>query len=280
MAPVHPDTDTPEGPDLDALREVYETLVLLEPPLIARAARRFGEAQAAEARSWLDRQARADASGDAAASRQAAEALHDALCRASGAALQAQLAALARDAARPYSAWLDVADGGHRRRQGLTEHRTMVAACVAGDARAASTSMHDHLATTANRIAERLGGRPPFRLEAERCRHEPTSFVAGSEAFTPVRPGVDGATLETRDLTVTAYRYQPGAVWEEHAHPEDQLTLLLSGDALRFTVAGRELALRPGELILIPGDTPHSAVVGDAEVTTLNVWRLRAEPPA
>jgi quercetin dioxygenase-like cupin family protein len=39
------------------------------------------------------------------------------------------------------------------------------------------------------------------------------------------------------------------------------------------------LALHPGEVLLIPGGTAHSAVVGDQDVVTLNVWRLRSTVP-
>jgi len=108
---------------------------------------------------------------------------------------------------------------------------------------------------------------------------QPIAFRPAEQAFTPMRPGVDGATVETRDLTVTTYRYAAGAVWQEHAHPEDQLTMLLSGAEVRFTVGGRGFVLHPGDALLIPGGTVHSAVVGDQDVVTLNVWRLRSILP-
>jgi unsaturated pyranuronate lyase len=95
--------------------------------------------------------------------------------------------------------------------------------------------------------------------------------------FAELRPGIRGSTIVTADLTVTLYRYAPGSSWEEHRHPEDQLTVVLAGE-IAFTSGGEELRLGPGGQVLIPGGVPHSAVAGAAEAVTLNVWPPR-EPP-
>ena len=97
-----------------------------------------------------------------------------------------------------------------------------------------------------------------------------------AQAFASARPGIDAATVDSEQLTVTTYRYAPGSSWEEHAHPEDQVTIVVSGGAIRFDVGGTEILLRPGQLALIPGGVPHTAAVEEREVVTLNVWRRRA----
>jgi quercetin dioxygenase-like cupin family protein len=99
-----------------------------------------------------------------------------------------------------------------------------------------------------------------------------------AQEFTEVRPGIFGATVDTEQLTVTVYRYEPGCEWETHAHPEDQVTTVLEGGVVDFVVGGKPARLGPGELAVIPGGIPHSATVAaDGErVVTLNVWRLRA----
>lgn len=267
--------------DLDPaeLVAIYEARLLLEPEIVDRAARRFSEHDAEAAEACLERQARAEERGDVAAVREAREALRQVLDAAAAAPWLVRLAATARDAARPYRAWLDEGDGGRARRRALDEHRAVVAACRSGDGRRAAAAMHDHLARTANDLVVRMGTGAPFALRSGRCIREPVRFPVTEQGFSPVRPGVEGATVESDDLTITTYRYRAGAVWETHEHPEDQLTLVLRGDGLRFTVGRNEMTLRPGELALIPGDTPHSAVVGDDEVLTLNVWRLRRAPP-
>jgi unsaturated pyranuronate lyase len=93
--------------------------------------------------------------------------------------------------------------------------------------------------------------------------------------FDEVRPGIQGATIHGDELTVTVYRYEPGAQWEVHEHPEEQVTAVVSGGQIEFTVGGRTVVLTPGHFAIIPGNVPHGARNGDQEVVTLNVWRLR-----
>jgi unsaturated pyranuronate lyase len=92
--------------------------------------------------------------------------------------------------------------------------------------------------------------------------------------FAELRPGIRGATIVSADLTVSLYRYAPGAAWEEHRHPEDQLTMVLEGEIV-FRTDGEELRLGPGAQVLIPGGVAHSAAAGPAAVVTLNVWPPR-----
>jgi quercetin dioxygenase-like cupin family protein len=98
------------------------------------------------------------------------------------------------------------------------------------------------------------------------------------QEFTEVRPGIFGATIDTEQLTVTIYRYEPGCVWEEHQHPEDQVTYIAEGGTVDFVVDGRPTPLRTGQLAVIPGNVPHSASISaDGErVVSVNVWRLRS----
>jgi quercetin dioxygenase-like cupin family protein len=95
--------------------------------------------------------------------------------------------------------------------------------------------------------------------------------------FSQVRPDIHGCTIVSADLTISMYRYAAGSQWEEHRHPEDQLTIVMSGE-IRFRSGGDELHLRAGEQLLIPGGVPHSATAGAAEVVTLNVWPPREQP--
>jgi quercetin dioxygenase-like cupin family protein len=95
--------------------------------------------------------------------------------------------------------------------------------------------------------------------------------------FTEVRPGIFGATIDTEQLTVTVYRYEPGCAWETHEHPEDQMTFIAEGGTVDFVVDGVPTPLSAGELAVIAGGVPHSATVApDGErVISVNVWRLR-----
>ena len=92
--------------------------------------------------------------------------------------------------------------------------------------------------------------------------------------FAEVRPNIRGCTIVSTDLTISMYRYAAGSRWEEHRHPEDQLTIVLSGE-IAFRSGADELRLGPGAQLLIPGGVPHSATAGATEVVTLNVWPPR-----
>jgi len=96
--------------------------------------------------------------------------------------------------------------------------------------------------------------------------------------FSEVRPGIEGATVHTPQLTAVFYRYSPGSSWEEHDHPQDQITSVLSG-SIDFVVAGTAIRLLAGQAATIPGGTRHSARVPDSGATTLNVLTRRDRPP-
>lgn len=108
---------------------------------------------------------------------------------------------------------------------------------------------------------------------------KPFTVDWSAQTFSEVRPGIWGATVHTPQLTVTYYRYEPGSSWEEHQHPEDQVTSVIEGE-IDFVVAGTPVRLSAGELAALPGGVPHSAAVGEREVRTLNVYTSRQTPSA
>ena len=100
------------------------------------------------------------------------------------------------------------------------------------------------------------------------------------QEFTEVRPDIYGSTVHTPQLTATLYRYGGGSSWEEHQHPQDQITTVLEGE-IDFVVAGEPVHLGAGQLATLPGNTPHSAKVrGDGGgAITLNVFTHRERTP-
>ena len=100
----------------------------------------------------------------------------------------------------------------------------------------------------------------------------------GEQEFTEVRPNIFGATVHTPQLTATLYRYRAGSSWEEHRHPQDQITTVLEG-VVDFVVDGRPVRLEAGQLAALPGGTPHSATVPEGGAVTLNVFTHRDAPP-
>jgi quercetin dioxygenase-like cupin family protein len=50
-----------------------------------------------------------------------------------------------------------------------------------------------------------------------------------------------------------------GGVVPLHNHESEQLSYCLEG-ALKFEIEGKEITVRPGEVLVIPSNVPHSAV--------------------
>jgi quercetin dioxygenase-like cupin family protein len=50
-----------------------------------------------------------------------------------------------------------------------------------------------------------------------------------------------------------------GGVVPLHQHESEQLSYCVEG-ALKFGIEGKEVVLRPGEVLVIPSNVPHSAV--------------------
>jgi quercetin dioxygenase-like cupin family protein len=93
----------------------------------------------------------------------------------------------------------------------------------------------------------------------------------------PVLPGVERRVIHGERQTMVRYLYAPGSVFPVHAHPQEQITLVIRGH-IRFDLNGDSFVLGPGEVAIIPGGVPHRAeVVGDGEVETYNALSPRRE---
>ncbi len=59
---------------------------------------------------------------------------------------------------------------------------------------------------------------------------------------------------------------KPGCVYEEHEHGEKKLLVFLSG-SMDVTVGKKIYHCKPGDKLIIPNNTVHKAIVGDAGCT-------------
>jgi quercetin dioxygenase-like cupin family protein len=90
-----------------------------------------------------------------------------------------------------------------------------------------------------------------------------------------VYPGIARQTLHGERQSLVRYVYQPGAVFPMHHHPEEQITVVISG-RIRFDLNGDLVELGAGEAAVIPANLPHGAVVvGDEVVETFNTLSPR-----
>jgi len=55
---------------------------------------------------------------------------------------------------------------------------------------------------------------------------------------------------------------RPGFIYTIHTHPETKLIVCLEG-SMKVKVSNQEYNFEPGDKIRIPGNTPHSGLVGD-----------------
>jgi quercetin dioxygenase-like cupin family protein len=91
----------------------------------------------------------------------------------------------------------------------------------------------------------------------------------------PVMPGVTRQRVDAQHMTVVRYRYEPGAHFPAHSHPEEQVVLVLSGE-IEFMVGNCPVSAAAGSVLVIPPQTVHSArVVGDTPADTINVLSPR-----
>lgn len=96
----------------------------------------------------------------------------------------------------------------------------------------------------------------------------------------PVLPGITRQVVHGERQTVGRYVYAPGSVFPIHAHPEEQVTVVISG-AIRFEIDGVSVDLVAGQVAVIPPNVPHGArVIGDETVETFNALspRRSAQP--
>lgn len=70
-------------------------------------------------------------------------------------------------------------------------------------------------------------------------------------------PGFQGRLVHTENVTLAFWEIDADAVLPEHQHPHEQTAIVQEG-RFEMTFAGETRILKPGDVAVIPGDTPHS----------------------
>lgn len=79
--------------------------------------------------------------------------------------------------------------------------------------------------------------------------------------------------LEQEGFSVITYTYSPGTYFPEHSHSVDKKDTVLSGK-FRMTALGSEFVLGPGDMLLVPAGTIHTAeVIGQESVVSLDATK-------
>jgi quercetin dioxygenase-like cupin family protein len=84
-------------------------------------------------------------------------------------------------------------------------------------------------------------------------------------------PGVEIAACAADRMMLSMATLQPHSVVERHAHPHEQVGVVLTGRAI-FYIGDEEKTLQPGDLYRIPGNVPHRVVALEETVKALDIF--------
>lgn len=73
-------------------------------------------------------------------------------------------------------------------------------------------------------------------------------------------------SIQEEGFTPLKYENGPGDIYTLHQHPETKLLAFLSG-SMEVKAGDETFNCEKGDKLLIPGNTPHSAVVGQVGCT-------------
>jgi quercetin dioxygenase-like cupin family protein len=75
-----------------------------------------------------------------------------------------------------------------------------------------------------------------------------------------INPDTSRQYITCQSVTVARFELRRGGIVPLHSHANEQVTSVMSG-ALKFTIEGREVIVRAGEMLQIPGTVPHAVGV-------------------
>jgi quercetin dioxygenase-like cupin family protein len=84
-------------------------------------------------------------------------------------------------------------------------------------------------------------------------------------------PGVQIRTVAADKMMLSVVDLAPNSVVEEHAHPHEQVGMVLAGKAI-FYIGDEQKTLQAGDLYLIPGGTKHRVAALDEPVKAIDIF--------
>ncbi len=85
-------------------------------------------------------------------------------------------------------------------------------------------------------------------------------------------PKLSQQVFTSKNVMVVYYIYEPGLEFEEHSHPQEQVTIVQSGRLL-LDVAGEKVELKSGDICSVMPNVSHSSiVVGDEKVEAFCIF--------
>lgn len=102
-------------------------------------------------------------------------------------------------------------------------------------------------------------------------RAEDYFIPAGAGALHALFPGVQIRATAGQAMMLSVVSFEPHAVVPDHAHPHEQMGIMISGRA-EFTVGGITRILGSGDIWRIPGGVRHKVVGLDGPAVALDVF--------
>lgn len=90
-------------------------------------------------------------------------------------------------------------------------------------------------------------------------------------------PKLSQRVFTTNNVLVVHYVYEPGLEFEQHSHPQEQVTIVQTGRLL-IRVEQEEFELKKGDICFIAPNIPHSTtVLGREKVESISIFSPVAE---
>ena len=83
--------------------------------------------------------------------------------------------------------------------------------------------------------------------------------------------GIERQMVVGERLMICRFRFAPLLVTPEHAHPHEQMSIVVSG-RVRFFVDGTERVALPGDVLHFPPNCLHGATMLDEEVVLIDIF--------
>ncbi len=91
-------------------------------------------------------------------------------------------------------------------------------------------------------------------------------------------PGLRRRAFDSAGATVTEYRFEPGARFPLHRHPQEQITLIAEGD-VEMTTEGKVSRLGTGAWSVVGPDVEHGITAGSEGARILAIVVPRRSGP-
>ncbi|HUG15316.1 MAG TPA: cupin domain-containing protein [Thermomicrobiales bacterium] len=108
-------------------------------------------------------------------------------------------------------------------------------------------------------------------IDSDALDFAPTFYeIAALPGFAPA-PGIVMNVMAGGRMMANWVRIEPEASVPTHAHPHEQIGLVLEGE-IHMTIANETRILVPGHAYTIPGNLPHAAVAGAQGCLVLDIF--------